>query len=378
MDESEVDFMKYLRHLFRQPLKTVTGIILVTIAVAILCVSVGQAYAVRSTEKNLHDQFTTIAIPSDTITMPEDLLSWLQTAAEAHPDIIKTIAKQNFISANIPGMTAMNFTNGNFIDDTQGALSKYTACPYPDGRPYTCVMLVVTVDEIGDAKELGGRVVVSEKLEREDFAFNEDYLEWKKNEMETMNFTYGFTQNFIGTVNQVVSLQEGFRDPTGMKVILTVSASTRKELNDCKLKPGEQYIVYSMSYYDEDWLIRSSLAAGTNSYNDFPIEIDAFDLSKFDLLTSAQRENYKKSYNVTAAPFALYDGRVYLGESDYKNANAVSMRLYSALPDRDFEIIRDGEKGKLIEIKYRTEYTYKDGDNYLTPLPSLRARLRIS
>ena len=79
--------MKNLRHLFRQPLKTVTGIILVTLAVSILCVSVGQAFAVRMTQQKMNHEFTTVAMLTNTYTVPEDVLSWLNKTAEEHPDV---------------------------------------------------------------------------------------------------------------------------------------------------------------------------------------------------------------------------------------------------------------------------------------------------
>ncbi len=359
--------MKYLRHLFRQPLKNVTGVILVTIAVAILCVSVGQAFAVRTTEQRIHDQFTTVAMPVSTLTMPEDLLSWLETTAAEHPDIIKTIAKQGFLSAYIPELTAMNYTNGKYVVDNKGDLKDYLARPYPDGRPYSCAMMVITLEEIGDIKERNGTYISSEILTREDFASNADYLEWQKNKLETKVLTYGYTRELVGTVTQVVSMHEGFRDPTGMTIRLTLAAPTpRGELNSLDLKPGEQYIVYGMDYYDEDWDLRGYLA---DEQNDNPVEIDAFDMSQFHILTEEDKAAYKKTYNVSTAPYArygAYGSTVYLAEKQYKMVNSVSMSLALPIPDMDFEIIRDGEKGKVIEVKFKTDYTCKDGENYVS------------
>ena len=111
--------MKNLRHLFRQPLKTVTGIILVTLAVSILCVSVGQAFAVRMTQQKMNHEFTTVAMLTNTYTVPEDVLSWLNKMAEEHPDVIKMISEQGFLSSYIPGMKTLNYSDpedGIFYD----------------------------------------------------------------------------------------------------------------------------------------------------------------------------------------------------------------------------------------------------------------------
>ena len=171
--------MKNLRHLFRQPLKTVTGIILVTLAVSILCVSVGQAFAVRMTQQKMNHEFTTVAMLTNTYTVPEDVLSWLNKTAEEHPDVIKMISEQGFLSSYIPGMKTLNYSDpedGIFYDT--GITGPTTVRPWPHGRPYCCAMFVITIDSVGGAVEKSRTYTTSEDLTLEDFATYEEYRKW--------------------------------------------------------------------------------------------------------------------------------------------------------------------------------------------------------
>ena len=202
--------MKILRQLFRQPIKISIGITLITLAVAILCVSVGQAFAVRMTEKRLNDRFSTVALPY-VLSIPEEQLAWLEKTAAEHPDIVKSIAKHGFLSAYIPELTAMNYTSGKHITDSfaDENMGNYFIQPEPYGRPYSCAMLVITLEEVCEPKEKQTVYIAEEILHEEDFPTWIDYQNWRKNAIEK-NLTYGYTRELSGTVTQVVSLQEQY------------------------------------------------------------------------------------------------------------------------------------------------------------------------
>ena len=349
--------MKILRQLFRQPIKTSIGVVLITLAVAILCVSVGQAFAVRMTEKRLNDRFSTVALPY-VLSIPEEQLAWLEKTAAEHPDIVKSIAKHGFLSAYIPELTAMNYTSGKHITDriADENAGNYFIQPEPYGRPYSCAMLVITLEEVCEPKEKQTVYIADEMLHEEDFPAWIDYQNWRQNAIEK-TLTYGYTRELSGTITQVVSLQEGFRDPTGMIARLKVSAPTLEELESFELQPGEKYIVYGMDYYDEDWALRGYLADERGSH--FTVEIDAFDMSKLHILTENEKEVYKEK-TPWAVPFARYDGTIFLLESEYKQVNAVSMSLALPINDLDYNIIRENGNGKVVDIQFNSEYSYKD------------------
>ena len=54
--------MYSIRQLFRQPMKTLSGILIVGLAVAVLCVSFAQVLAVEQTSEMLKQTFKTIAL----------------------------------------------------------------------------------------------------------------------------------------------------------------------------------------------------------------------------------------------------------------------------------------------------------------------------
>ena len=386
--------MKYLRQLFRQPLKTVTGVILVTLAVAILCVSVGQAFAVRMTEQNLFHQFTTVAMFTGTYTVQEDALSWLKTTAEEHPDVIKMISEQGFLSANIPELTPLNYTDpedGNFIDTSQTGPT--TVRPWPHGRPYSSAMFVITLDRIGGINEKSRTYFTSEELSLDDFATIEEYAEWMEENYKPQKINYAYTMELVGTITEVISLQEGYADPTGRTVTLTFSApdardKALKALS--KLKKGEQYIVYGMDYRDKDWELRNMIKNGVSEcvleidgeLMSETIDLDGFDMSKMHILTAEEKAEFTAEYEEKfrgtstlpigvrfTAPHARYDmddkTSVYLSQSQYKLANAATLTLGNPISQLNYEFVRDYEGGPVKEVRYITEYTYFDGEDYV-------------
>ena len=383
--------MKNLRHLFRQPLKTVTGIILVTLAVSILCVSVGQAFAVRMTQQKMNHEFTTVAMLTNTYTVPDDVLFWLNKTAEEHPDVIKMISEQGFLSSYIPGMKTLNYSDpedGIFYDtDSTGPT---TVRPWPHGRPYCCAMFVITIDSVGGAVEKARTYTTSEDLTLEDFATYEEYRKWYDENHKTSKLTYAYTVEIVGTINEVISLEEGFEDPIGRTIKLTFSSPTPRNEDMTaisKLKKGEQYIVYGMDYRDKDWQLRNQLKTGESEctveryglITHVTAEIDKFDLSKIHIMTDADKVEYEKKYlasgevylvnDKVVLPYARIDmddgAKVYLSQSQYKAINTATLTLGNPISQVNYEFIRDREGGPVKEVRYITEYTYFDGEDYV-------------
>ncbi len=383
--------MKYLRQLFRQPLKTVTGVILVTLAVAILCVSVGQAFAVRTTAQKMNNEFTTVAMFKNAYTVPEDLQAWLETTAAEHPDIVKMISKQGFLSANIPGLVPMNYTDedtGNFFDT--GISGANTVRPWPHGRPYSCAMFVITLDQVGGAVEKTRTYYTSEEKTLDDFATYDDFMKWREENEQTSKLTYAFTVQLVGTITEVISLGEGYQDPTGRTINLTFSSPTArsKEMTAIsKLKKGEQYIVYGMDYRDKDRELRIELENDESTcvietdgvLSEGSIDLPGFDMSKMHIMTAEEKIEYQEKYSASnltiivgkvTLPYARYDmddhTSVYLTESQYNVVNTATLTLGTPISQVNYEFIRDYDGGPVKEVRYITEYTYFDGENYVT------------
>lgn len=383
--------MKSFRQVLRQPIKFIAGLILMTVAAAILCICVGQALAARNTAKELDQQFTTVAVPVqinhytlvvDGIEQDHDKLSvvyednyaeeslqWLEETARANPQVIKTVAKNGIISAYIPELTPLNYTQSDHIPEHYGGGKNHNAIywslPEPEGIPYSCAMLVVTLDEISEPVA-DTRTFLCEERIPVDFPSVESYIEWYQT-AETETVTAGYSVSLTGTVTDVISLQEGYRDPTGMTARLTMTVTTLEELEALELEAGKQYLVYGMDYYDEDWALRGDLADPRN--NEVPIQIDSFDMNKLRWYTEAEKQRYIAEFGyVMNPPVAQYEGNT-LSQEEVDQINAISMTLASPVPLYGYEAIRD-ENGNLLEVKRKPGVTYTDRNGQTVTVPN--------
>lgn len=358
--------MKSVKQIMRQPLKTTTGIILMTLAVAILCICVGQSFAAKTTAESLNNRFTTIAIPAGlqmvdelvikpSVTLPDDLRLWLEETAAEHPNVVKGIMKQGILSAHIPGLTPLNYTQGKYIAEelTSGNFAFHFFEPDPYGTPYSCAMFVITLEEVSEPTANTKTYTVEKELQESDFSSYAEYQEYLKNVKEE-TVAVGYTIKFSGTITNVVSLQEGFRDPTGMIARLSMTVPTLEQIERLNLIPGQQYLVYGTDYYDEDWAFRGLLG---HEDNQNPIKIDSFDMSQLKVLTEEELQKYS-GYPPYSMPYARY-GSLLLTKAEYERINAISMTLSTPVSLLQYEEIRD-EVGNLLELRKVTTINYTD------------------
>lgn len=349
--------MHTVKQMLRQPLKTLSGIVLMTLAVAVLCVCVGQSFAANTTAKTLDERFTTIAIPAglqrmeelviqSSVTLPDDLTRWLEDAAAAHPDVVQGIMHQGLISAYVPGVTALNYTQGKYIAETftSGNFAFHFYEPSPDGTPYACAMLVITLEEVSAPTANTKTYTVEKPMEISDFSSYAEYMAYQAAARKE-NVTVSYTITLSGTVSEVVSLQEGFRDPTGMTARLTMTVPDLAQLEALDLRPGQRYLVYGTDYCDEDWAFRSLLAHEDSRTRKV---IDAFDMSRMHVLTEEERAEYTGT-----ALYARYDGLM-LTKAEYDRVNAISMTLSVPVSAHQYEEERD-DAGTLLALNEVTD-----------------------
>lgn len=374
--------MKSFRQLLRQPIKFLAGLILMTVAAAILCVCVGQALAAKNTADVLDRRFTTVAIPAqhvsasingDSITLnspmlPKDLCQWLEETAQSDSKVIKTVARHGIVSAHIPEMRPLNYTQSDFIPECFGDRNMmfYRYLSVPDGVPYSCAMLVFTLEEISEPAELIMSGTKGEPISIRDFRSEDVYRAWL-DMMGNQKITAGYTVNLAGTVTEVVSLQEGYRDPTGMTARLTMTVPNLEELEALDLQPGESYLVYGMNYYDEDWALRGYLADERKSPS---VQIDQFDLKKLYYLSDREKEATNHRYA------ARYDGWVYLKQTEVDQINAISMTLATNL---QLNHIGDSYFGDryAVNIEPNVTYTDRNGETITMTMEEYTDRYRI-
>lgn len=349
--------MKSIRQLLRQPLKSLLGVVLMGLAIAALVVCLGQYLAAQSTGEVLENTFSSVALPmgilnidgmevSSDVTFPEDIAQWAAETAKDHPDVITQIAEHGILSAQIQDLTPLNYSSGPFIPEniTDGNWIFYRYQPDPYGMPYSTAMLLVTLEEISEPEELLESAVI-EPVTRDDFDHVMDYIDYME-KAEKLTATRGYTLKLTGTVQGVVSLQEGFRDPTGMIIRMTITLPTLEELDALKLEAGGTYLVFGTDYVDTDWALRTYFAS--EKHHD-PFYLESFDMDKMRILSEEEQNMYLQS-NPYDPVYALYGGYLSLSKEKYEAAGAVRLTLKSPISTICYDRIWD-ESGKLTELR---------------------------
>lgn len=286
--------MKSFRQVLRQPIKYIAGLILMTVAAAILCICVGQALAARNTAIELDKQFTSVVLPKgedgiktvgDTVIVHspvkpiEAFQTWLREMAQTHPEIVESVENHGLLSASIPELDPLNYTNGGFIAEkySEGDRAFFNYDPETDGRPYSSAMFVFILEEVSKSipLEMDRTITLGHPHTIKDFYPEDLYWNWV-DDLGADLAEVGYTVTLSGTITDVISLQEGFRDPTGMTARLKLTLPQSWQFGEMDLEVGQSYLVYGMDYYDEDWALRSLLADERG--NNLPI--DSFDPSQ--------------------------------------------------------------------------------------------------
>lgn len=289
--------MKTIRLLLRQPLKVITGIILVAIAAVALSVSMGQVIALSQTKGSINDEFNTVALiapkygttyrystrfasinnpagSTEQFSMLPETSAWIKTVAEAADSIIKIDSHHGLASAYISELEADNYTQHRFylplsLSTAEDAAS---ATAVPLGAPYCCALLTV---EIASAVQ---------KMTTP--------IDGKGELVPSRQWTLS------GTVKEVHSLQDGFNDPTGWSVQINLLVDKEDQnIFEPADFVGKRTLVYTTSYYDADWELRERIRMEYENliWGAEEVIIEAFDLENITYLSEAEIERNKQS-----------------------------------------------------------------------------------
>ena len=396
--------MKTIKQLYRQPLKTLLGIILLTLAAAVLCVTAGQTLAAVNTKKDLDERFSTMAIASyqedlsgsERITVEDELLQWLQKVAQEHPDIVKGLAPNGFLSAYIPQLQPYNPQSREHVDDHAWDAMLYTSGNnfYAGTTHYDSAMLVITLDTISQITTPTQTAAVRDQMpdgmmtKADDWIFHLWELRHKAyqkhqeyqffdsliNLLLENTMTYGYTVELTGSIEQTVFLPDGMRDPVGMTARLNLTLPSPEAIEALGLVPGQQYIVYGMDYVDDYQMVVEFLQRSTLS------KFKHITFDPFDPALLEEPEDYEiKSYleNKRINPVMLYNF-VPLEQWQYERINTVSMTL--CLPSNliPYEEVRN-ESGELVDCIPKTQVSYTDqsGQTHKISVEDLDARYTL-
>ncbi len=393
--------MKTLKQLLRQPIKTVVGLVFMTLAATIACLCVCQAIAAQSTKKSLDERFSTVAIVSyqedmtgfDTVRVDEELLQWLQNAAREHPDIIKGLAPNGQLSAYIPQLLPYNTRTQNNVANYSWDSGLYFSGnnQYAGITHYDSAMLVITLEEISEVitpmdayaareqlpngwMDTASSWISYLQLERDkayrsggDYKVYQDIIDL----VLENTLTDGYTVELTGTIHQAISLPDGMRDPVGMTARLTLTLPSMEDIEALGLVPGQQYIVYGMDYFDDYQLFVQYMKQSSFKH----ISFAPFDPAKLRELT--EREKLSFLGNKKIDPVILYD-YVPLEQWQYDRINTVSMTLCQPVNLIPYEEIRN-EAGEVVERIPQTQVTYIDanGQTYTIPMDEYNARYAV-
>lgn len=231
--------MKSIRQLIRQPLKTMSGVLLIALAVTVLVTCVGQYASTWLTKENMSYNYDTIALISFDALMernglivthrtqlPEEKQAWVDQTISERTDLIKGESFTELYSAYIPGLRIDNFSQYLHTSNSDwfGELVDI-------GNPYRCALLEVTLDQVGtEIKEMA---------------------KWMQYEgQEEVKFRQSITILCTATVDRVIGLEEGFASPVGKTIALLIRVYDEAELEALNLDAGEKYLVYGMDYSD--------------------------------------------------------------------------------------------------------------------------------
>lgn len=233
--------MKSIRQLIRQPVKTLAGVMLVALAVAILVTCVGQYFSTALTRADLENNYNTVALTTEkfkwneaynspTLDLPMEVYSWINKTVNSNLDIVKAVSDTGRMSAYIPELVPENYTR--YISTPQGTLGQI------NGEPYSCAILEITLDEIGT------------EIQTDMLGIMVNGTDIKKS----------ISVACKGTVDRVIALQEGFNAPIGYTIDVIFRVFDEEALEDLDLQAGQRYLIYGMDYFDQDWYLRTIIS----------------------------------------------------------------------------------------------------------------------
>ena len=366
--------MKAVIQLCRQPTKSILGLLMITLAVMILCVAIGQAHATNNTEKKLEDTFDTVGImkgisiinqdkvyctqyiPSLYIENGEASAQYITEISTVYPEIVKAISQHGLASAFIRDIAPVSYyVNG--YSSSFGWTNLSSVIAHVSRTPQNFAMFEITLDEIRTPQSHGVNYAVENVLSQSVFPV---YSDWQAYEyaLEVRRALSGYTVSLSGRIDRVLSLEESFKDPTGMILNFTLSATTYDGLMEVisKLESGKRYLVYGLNYMDDDWQLR--LAYG----------VDEWDFSRLRLATEQEKELWAKNQGRTDV-YAIYDGN-WIPESAYNTINTVSLTVkLSAYDSVSYMPIRD-ENGMLTEIRTIDDMMITDAGGSSVAVPA--------
>lgn len=299
--------MNAIKQLLRQPIKATAGILLVAIAVAVLCVCAGQSIAARETQERLNRSYLTLAFPKSDADGIQS--QWLDSYAREHPEVVKEVSHIGLASAYIPELTIDNWAQ-HWHKPLVTTSNLFT--------PYDTAILEIILTDIGEVQEASQTYAKDE---------NGVYILDENGVPIPIEF-YGtsVTVQLTGKVERAIALEEGYPDPTGFTVHISLTMDTQRTLDALNLEVGGRYLVHGTNYVDTDWQLRHRASQLLTWNKD--IELPEWDLHTFKWQNGGVEYNWTEEQKATLIYDNLYEGWIYTKDPLlFDPANAVEMYL---------------------------------------------------
>lgn len=294
--------MNSIRQLWRRPVKSLLGILLLALSSLALCLGVGQYWASAQTRAAIEARYTTVAVATDkykwtdmldengkvvgrtySSVQPEEVREYIASLPEIAPDCVSHITENRLANAICAGMTpiAWDIILNPYIGD--GGF-------HPQSEPYNSAILAFRLDSVGEVE-----------------IFTFPPVMWDG--VDISGEDKDIFVELSGTVIRTVALHPDYNDPTGYRLNITLHLDDENDLDDLDLEIGETYLVYSTSYTDLDMTLRQTIAHLINASGG-NVQLEDISWDNIDYDNSWFREDFRDKY------VALYDSGMYLSQSD--------------------------------------------------------------
>lgn len=291
--------MNSIKQLFRRPWKTLLGLLLSLLACAMICVCIGQFLAAVQTQTNVERNYTTVGLltskymvqeilDEETLVdgkpkvlgvtylseQPLEVQDFLQElSAPDSVSFVKRVQQSLLTSGYAPNLNPLNYYGiGTLPVDLDDHVDATNAI---NPKPYTYAMFVVKIEKVGDVRPFI------------------DYDTSKANEFLNLGdvSAYGYVVDLTGEILEACSLQQGYDDPTGRTIQVTVRFADKEEAAAWDVQPGQTYLLCGADYTDTDAVLRFRLAT------DDEREPEEVDLSSLEWLTEKEIEYWTNVNN---------------------------------------------------------------------------------
>lgn len=307
--------MHSLMQLLRRPWKNLLGILLSILACSILCICVGQYIASVQTQVYVENNYTTVGLLTSKY-MKEDIMdeegnvlgvSYLseqpfsvtqfiqEIATFEDSSFIKSVQQSLLTSAYLSDVVPLNYYGSGvkpvYIDANADATNAL------DITPYTYAMFMIQVDEVGEIRS---------------------FINYETSQPIDTS-AYGYAIDITGTILETVSLQQGYADPHGRTIHVTVRFASDEDGKAFDFLPGQNYLLCGTDYQDLDAQMRLDVAQICNC------EVSEVDWSNIQWLTEDEQNRFNFD---CVAKYLKEDGSgVFLSSEDARKVDSCSLTV---------------------------------------------------